>query len=60
MKQINKNEIWEMQADGSTILVRVEEVEVDIKTPEEEIAERELELIEMFSQLMEMKSRFNG
>ena len=40
MKRIDRNETWVKQEDGTTILVSVEEVEVDILTPEEEIAQK--------------------
>jgi hypothetical protein len=57
MKQINRNEVFELQPDGSTILIRVEEVEVDVKTPEEEVAEKEAELLRMFNELQELKNK---
>lgn len=57
MKQINRNEVWELQPDGSSILISVEEVEVDVKTPEELIAEKENELLQMFNELQELKNR---
>ena len=57
MRQINTNEIWELQPDGSSILIKSEEIEVDVKTPEEEIAEKEDELLKMFNQLQELKNK---
>jgi hypothetical protein len=57
MKQINRNEVFELQPDGSSILIRVEEVEVDVKTPEEEVAEKEAELLRMFNELQELKNK---
>jgi hypothetical protein len=56
MKRIDTNEIYERQEDGTTILISVEEIEVDIKTPEEEIAEREAELLIMFNELQALKN----
>jgi hypothetical protein len=41
MIQINTNEVFELQPDGSTILVSVEEVEVNVKTTEELLKEKQ-------------------
>jgi len=55
MRQININEFFERQEDGSTILVRVEETEVDIKTTEEEIAEREAEILRIYQEIQSLR-----
>lgn len=56
MKRIDRNETWAKQEDGTTILVSVEEVEVDILTPEEEIAQKEEELLKMYKEIQDLKN----
>jgi hypothetical protein len=56
MKRIDRNETWVKQEDGTTILVSVEEVEVDILTPEEEIAQKEAELLKMYKEIQDLKN----
>ena len=56
MKRIDRNETWVKQEDGTTILVSVEEVEVDILTPEEEIAQKEEELLKMYKEIQDLKN----
>ena len=56
MKRIDRNETWAKQEDGTTILVSVEEVEVDILTPEEEIAQKEVELLKMYKEIQDLKN----
>jgi hypothetical protein len=56
MKRIDRNETWAKQEDGTTILVSVEEVEVDILTPEEEIAQKEAELLKMYKEIQDLKN----
>lgn len=51
MKTIQTNEVYERQEDGTTILISVEEVEVDILTPEEEIAQKQEELLKVYAEL---------
>ena len=60
MIQINRNETYQLQPDGTTVLISFEEVEVDVKTTEEEIAEKEAELLEVFNQLTELKNRLQN
>ena len=57
MKRIDRNETWVKQEDGTTILVSVEEVEVDILTPEEEIAQKEAELLKMYKEIQDLKNK---
>ena len=57
MIQINRNETYQLQPDGSTILISFEEVEVEVKTPEQEIADKELELLEMYNELQLLKDK---
>ena len=56
MKRIDRNETWAKQEDGTIILVSVEEVEVDILTPEEEIAQKEAELLKMYKEIQDLKN----
>ena len=56
MKRIDRNETWVKQEDGTMILVSVEEVEVDILTPEEEIAQKEAELLKMYKEIQDLKN----
>jgi hypothetical protein len=56
MKRIDRNETWVKQEDGTTILVSVEEVEVDILTPEEDIAQKEAELLKMYKEIQDLKN----
>ena len=56
MKRIDTNETWAKQEDGTTILISVEEVEVDILTPEEEIAQKEAELLKMYKEIQDLKN----
>jgi len=56
MITIHTNETWEKQEDGTMLLISSEEVEVDILTPEEEIAQREAELLIMFNELQALKN----
>jgi hypothetical protein len=56
MKRIDRNETWVKQEDGTTILVSFEEVEVDILTPEEEIAQKEAELLKMYKEIQDLKN----
>lgn len=56
MKRIDRNETWAKQEDGTTILVSFEEVEVDILTPEEEIAQKEAELLKMYKEIQDLKN----
>ena len=57
MKRIDRNETWVKQEDGTTILVSFEEVEVDILTPEEEIAQKEEELLKMYKEIQDLKNK---
>lgn len=56
MKRIDINETWAKQEDGTTILISSEEVEVDIVTPEEEIAQKEAELLKMYAEIQILKN----
>ena len=56
MKRIDRNETWAKQEDGTMILISVEEVEVDILTPEEEIAQKEAELLKMYKEIQDLKN----
>ena len=56
MKRIDRNETWAKQEDGTIILISVEEVEVDILTPEEEIAQKEAELLKMYKEIQDLKN----
>jgi hypothetical protein len=56
MKRIDRNETWVKQEDGTTILVSFEEVEVDILTPEEDIAQKEEELLKMYKEIQDLKN----
>jgi len=56
MITIQTNETWIKQEDGTMLLISSEEVEVDIPTPEEEIAQKEAELLIMFNELQALKN----
>jgi uncharacterized small protein (DUF1192 family) len=56
MITIQTNETWIKQEDGTMLLISVEEVEVDILTPEEEIAQKEAELLKMYKEIQDLKN----
>ncbi len=56
MITIQTNETWIKQEDGTMLLISSEEVEVDIPTPEEEIAQKEAELLIMYNELQALKN----
>jgi hypothetical protein len=57
MIRIDTNETWMKQQDGTMLLVIAEQVEVDIKTPEEELYEKEQELIRIYNEVQELKNK---
>jgi hypothetical protein len=56
MKTIHTNETWIKQEDGTMLLISSEEVEMDIVTPEEEIAQKEAELLKMYKEIQDLKN----
>jgi hypothetical protein len=56
MITIQTNETWIKQEDGTMLLISSEEVEVDILTPEEEIAQKEAELLKMYKEIQDLKN----
>lgn len=52
--EIVKQEIY-TTIDGVASLVEVKEVEVDVPTPEEVIAEKEAKLLELYEELKALK-----
>jgi hypothetical protein len=60
MIQINTNEVFELQPDGSTILVSVEEVEVNVKTTEELLKEKQDELLKVYGELQAIQAQIDG
>lgn len=60
MIQINTNEVFELQPDGSTILVSVEEVEVEVKTTEELLKEKQDELLKVYGELQAIQAQIDG
>lgn len=57
MIRIDTNETWIKQEDGTMLLISTEQVEVDVKTPEEELYEKEQELIRIYNEVQELKNR---
>jgi hypothetical protein len=56
MITIQTNETWVKQEDGTMLLISSEQVEVDILTPEEEIAQKEEELLKMYKEIQDLKN----
>jgi hypothetical protein len=56
--RIDKHEFFELQPDGSTILIRIDEVEVDELTAEELLQEKEKQLLDLFSEVMELRKKY--
>ena len=54
---IQTNETWVKQEDGTMLLISSEQVEVDILTPEEEIAQKEEELLKMYKEIQDLKNK---
>jgi hypothetical protein len=57
MIRIDTNETWIKQQNGTMLLVATEQVEVDIKTPEEELYEKEQELIRIYNEVQALKNK---
>lgn len=49
------NEIYERQPDGSVMLIKSELIDVNFKTVEEEIREKEEELLKIYNELQNLK-----
>lgn len=56
MKQVVKNEVFERQPDGSTILVRVEELEIDVLTNEELVEYKQNEILRIYEEIIILKN----
>lgn len=56
MITIQTNETWVKQEDGTMLLISSEQVEVDALTPEEEIAQKEAELLKMYKEIQDLKN----
>lgn len=57
MAILQKNkETYELQEDGSYVLKSTETIEVEVKTEEEMIAEKEAELLAMYKELETLKA----
>jgi hypothetical protein len=57
MIRIDTNETWIKQQNGTMLLVATEQVEIDIKTPEEELYEKEQELIRIYNEVQALKNK---
>jgi hypothetical protein len=57
MIRIDTHETWIKQEDGTMLLISSEEVEVDVKTPEEELYEKEQELLAVYAELQALKNK---
>ena len=55
-KQINREEIYEV-VDGISTLIEVKETEIDVPTIEEEIADKEAKMLEMYAELQALKEK---
>jgi hypothetical protein len=51
------NETFEKQEDGTMILVKTEIVEIEEKTIEEQLAEKEAQMLEIYHQITELKAK---
>lgn len=60
MMQINTNEVFKLQPDGSTILISVEEVEVNVKTTEELLKEKQDELLKVYGEIQAIQAQIDG
>lgn len=55
---VQKNrEVYELQEDGSYVLVSTDIIEVELPTEEEVIAEKEAKLLEMYAELEALKAQ---
>lgn len=57
MKKINTNEVFQLQPDGSTILIRVEEVEIDVPDPEDIIKQKQDEILRIYEEILRLKNQ---
>ena len=55
IKQIQTNETFEKNENGEMVLVHTETVEVEVPTPEEIIAQKEAELLQVYAELQTLK-----
>lgn len=58
--RIEKREIYERQPDGSTILISIEEIEIDEPTPEELLKEKQDELLKIYNEIQLIQSQIEG
>ena len=57
MIRIDTNETWIKKQNGTMLLVSTEQVEIDVKTPEEELYEKEQELIRIYNEVQALKNK---
>jgi hypothetical protein len=56
IKQVT-NETWQKQEDGTMKLIHTETIEIEEKTPEQLIAEKEEELFNKYAELLAMRKQ---
>ena len=54
MQKVNK-EIWKKDIDGTMILLETIQIEIEVPTQEEIIAEKEAELIAIYNEIQNLK-----